>query len=755
MKGLHKITIKMRKSWFLSRAFMVNVPIFVVIGLIFIRSYFSSSNHEEFPIDQYITSQDDLSIDQVMRLSEDDWKPKETRSLRYLKLKYEYRWSRIKINPSGILVAKLHASLPDVFLEKIDYFLVEEGRVIDSVESGYDRGRSRRYRPVSQGFRFTPSPTAIRTLYVKTAVRGSLPTKLKITDEADFEASSRATNVIVGILIGCAFGMAVYNIFLLIVTRQRVFFSYGAFLLATSAEAIFLTGSMATIWPSLGRSLAGFSVGIQILFLFACGMLVMFQNDYCKFSKNHRRLKVTNKLIYSTLAAVSLVVPFLSPQVGSVATVVFGTAVLLLRQFQMRHYLRHIRALEWSVLNSGFLASWLVSYAALFGVIDGGIYTNNAYLSAGIGLSCFFSTLLAVRLREVEAERRKIIRHHGAKSESTEVCVMFIDIVSFSQMTTPMPSRRAFTELADKMRQISAVVAGFGGSIDRALGDGLLCFFGTEGGSPIAESVMNAFRAAIRIQEIAVAEARGPLSGQAAHMIMPVRIGVHCASVSIGNIGGEARIDFTMVGSGVNFARRLETACTPFKIIVSTECRDQLERVGVSDAGFSDIAIAVKHQSNLVRACEYDPFFDRHEILHEVERRYLDQIGAMSFDPIVDVKELGAVRLESPYGIFMVKDLSLYGFRVGGADLFGQRSVIPVKIVTSDPEINKALEDKLLDHLSVEVRWGKAVGPGFEHGLKLFGGNRAQRGFIYDTLKGRFGTQTEINSSIDPMRDIA
>ncbi|MBM4252443.1 MAG: adenylate/guanylate cyclase domain-containing protein [Deltaproteobacteria bacterium] len=755
MKIIQYEAISKFKKRFLKRSLLVNIPIFSVVVIILVGAIMPRGLESSAPFDQYVSGAHDPGIEAIINLDERLWNSQDQSSLRHTKIAYEYRWSRLKIKPTGILVAKLRAVVPDVFLEKIDYFLVEGGQVIDSRQSGYGRHLGPKYRPLIDGFRFTSSPTSMRTLYVKTVAKGSLPSTLTVTDEAEFEANTTATNIIVGILIGCAFGMGVYNIFLFLVTRQRVFFSYGAFLFVISAEALFLTGTMATLWPRLGRSLVGFSLGIQYLFLCACSLLVLFQNDYCRFARNHRRIKRGNVMIYGSLLGVGLAIPFLAPQVGSVFTIATGTALLFFRQLQMRRYLRHIRAMEWAVLNSGYLASWLVSCASLFGVIGGDVYTNNTYLLASVGLSCFFSTLLAVRLREVEAERRKIIRHHGAISESTEVCVMFIDIVSFSQMATPLPSRRAFTELADRMREISAVVAGFGGSIDRALGDGLLCFFGTEGGLPLTESVMNAFRAGIRIQEMTVSEARGAMAGKNANRIMPVRIGIHCASVSVGNIGGEARIDFTMVGSGVNFARRLETACTPFKIIVSTECRDQLERIGVSDAGFSDIAIAVKHQTGLVRACEYDPFFDRHEILFEVERRYLDQIGVMSFDQIVDVKESGAVRLESPYGTFVVKDLSLFGFRVGGADLFGQRSVIPVKVVTSDPDVNKALADKLLDNLSVEVRWGKAVGSGFEHGLKLFGGNKAQRGFIYDILKGRFGALNEVNGALDPMRDIA
>ena len=755
MKYLLTLIENLRKSRRRRMFVLVNIPLIVAFAVIVFGWIFGSALYNELQFEQFVTNKKDFSIEDAIRISEDQWRLNTKSKLRYPKMNHEFRWTRVHFNPNPSAVIRLQASVFDVFVETTDFFLVENGRVIDSAQSGYNRFHKSSYLPVTQGFRFSTSPTAPRTLYVRTSAPGYLPTKLVINNDAEATFNLKTLNIVFGLLIGGAFGMGFYNLFLAVVTRQRVFLSYAALLFATGCESLFLTGFMATIWPSVGAKIRSFALSIQLLYVFATGMLLLFQTDYCKFLKNHPRSHAFTRKVYFALAAMTVIILLLPHQFSTVIAIVIGTGMLLKQQYNMRHYLRHIRAIECSVLNSGFLASWIVSYAVLFGEFGRVVYASNTFLITGIVLSTFFSSLLAVRLREVEADRRKIIRHHGAKSESTEVCVMFIDIVSFSQMATPMPSRRVFTALSEKMRQISTVVAGLGGAIDRSLGDGMLCFFGSEGTQSIAESVMSAFHAAIRIQELTLAEARAHGVAADSSMIMPVRIGIHSASVSIGNIGGEARIDFTMVGSGVNFARRLETACTPFKIIVSKDCRDQLEKVGISDAGFSEIAIAVKHQTNLVSACEYDPFFDRPDLLREVESKYLDQIGAMSFDQIVDVKDVGAVRLESPYGSFAVKDLSLYGFRVAGPVLFGQRSVLTVKLVTSDPAINQLLEDKLIDQLSVEVRWGKAAGAGFEHGLKMFGGNKAQRGFIYDTLKSRFGAQSEVAGLLEPLRDSA
>ena len=48
-----------------------------------------------------------------------------------------------------------------------------------------------------------------------------------------------------------------------------------------------------------------------------------------------------------------------------------------------------------------------------------------------------------------------------------------------------------------------------------------------------------------------------------------IRIGINSGSATVGNFGSEDRLNYTALGSTVNLASRLETACTPDKITIS------------------------------------------------------------------------------------------------------------------------------------------------------------------------------------------
>ena len=68
-----------------------------------------------------------------------------------------------------------------------------------------------------------------------------------------------------------------------------------------------------------------------------------------------------------------------------------------------------------------------------------------------------------------------------------------------------------------------------------------------------------------------------------------MRIGVHQGEAVVGNFGSEQRSDYTAIGPSVNFAARIESACTPGEVFVSEAVRALLGDDRLNEAGAFDL----------------------------------------------------------------------------------------------------------------------------------------------------------------------
>ena len=735
-------------------------PILLPMVLAFLFSATANDKGLQWKVTEYKPSNHREDIANVLQLSQQLWLKPNNQKLSYPAPGEVYRWSRVKVPVSTREDDQYFVAEVEFVLHKsVDFYLVDRGRVIDEVAAGFERLEAkRRSLGTTSTFAFTASKDVERYVYVRTVTAGQAPTTLKIRAENEFIKYSRTRDLCLGVMLGTALGMIIFNLLLFVFVRRRIFLHYSVFLVSILVVALLLSGSLGLLYPPIGHNYHRFLLIGQEFFLLTVAALILFQKSFFRMSNRLGLFKMQDRASLGAVLALMWTAPFVNAQLHTLVIIFITSCILLWKQLVLSKYLRHPHALQFFMLILGFSSSWIVSYVTWFGWIEATFVRSYMFQIGALIVSAVFSSSLAVRLRILEKKRQKIIAsltknksdgdsgpntEAGAPVEDygevSEVCIMFVDIVSFSQMSAPLPSRKVFNELSRRISQIGSVVESYGGTVDRSLGDGLLCFFGSEGSEESEKNIMNAFLAASKIQELTVSQANLAVSAGRDVMIMPVRIGIHSAEVSVGNLGGQTLVDFTMVGSGVNFARRLQTACSPFKMIVSRVCRDQLVKAGVSASLFSDIAIAVKHHANLVQACECDPFYERPHLLKVAETFYLDQLGVRAFDKTVDIVDASAINLVSSYGTFVVVDLSMFGFRVTGPRLFGQKSLISVKIVTSDTELNRKLQEKLMDGVTVEVRWGKTIRSGFEHGLKIYGGNKEQRQFLYDLLLERYG----------------
>jgi adenylate cyclase len=139
--------------------------------------------------------------------------------------------------------------------------------------------------------------------------------------------------------------------------------------------------------------------------------------------------------------------------------------------------------------------------------------------------------------------------------EQREVTVVFSDLRNFTTMSEPLAPEETLGILNHYFSRMAAIVEKHGGVVDKYVGDGLMALFGAPVAHP--DDADRALRATLEMSE-----AVDDLNRQWQQRGLPrieVGIGINTAVVVAGNMGSEKRLNYTVIGDGVNLASRLET----------------------------------------------------------------------------------------------------------------------------------------------------------------------------------------------------
>ncbi|WP_439534379.1 CHASE2 domain-containing protein [Polymorphobacter sp.] len=143
---------------------------------------------------------------------------------------------------------------------------------------------------------------------------------------------------------------------------------------------------------------------------------------------------------------------------------------------------------------------------------------------------------------------------HG---EKRRIYALFTDIEGFTKMSDQLQAEQLGTILNEYLDDISRIILGHGGTIDKFVGDAVIAFWGAPVARP--DDAARALAAARAIQAYStdmLARNRDSTTAR----IGRTRIGVHRGNAVVGNFGGTDRIQYTALGDAMNTAARLESA---------------------------------------------------------------------------------------------------------------------------------------------------------------------------------------------------
>lgn len=151
--------------------------------------------------------------------------------------------------------------------------------------------------------------------------------------------------------------------------------------------------------------------------------------------------------------------------------------------------------------------------------------------------------------------------------ERRMITVLFSDVRGFTSFSEAHQPEEVVAMLNEILSEQVKVVFGYGGTLDKFVGDELMAFFGAPSTRHKETHASIAVRTAIDIQAKMV-QLRRKWS-QENKSALSIGIGINTGEVVVGNMGSSERMDYTIIGDNVNLGARLCAAANGDEILIS------------------------------------------------------------------------------------------------------------------------------------------------------------------------------------------
>lgn len=185
-------------------------------------------------------------------------------------------------------------------------------------------------------------------------------------------------------------------------------------------------------------------------------------------------------------------------------------------------------------------------------------------------------------------------QHHIFPPEKRLMTVMFMDIRGFTSISEELSPE----QLSDLMHRIfspvTRIIHDHNGTIDKYMGDAVMAFWGAPLEDP--HHAENASKAAI-----AITNTLKQLNDElliTGYPTITAGIGINSGIMTVGNMGSDFRISYTVIGDSVNIAARLEdlTKDLDADILLGEETQKRIAKSSMKAVSLGKINLRGRHQ---------------------------------------------------------------------------------------------------------------------------------------------------------------
>jgi class 3 adenylate cyclase/HAMP domain-containing protein len=148
--------------------------------------------------------------------------------------------------------------------------------------------------------------------------------------------------------------------------------------------------------------------------------------------------------------------------------------------------------------------------------------------------------------------------------QTREIAILFSDIRSFTTISETMLPDELVQSLNRYFSPMVDIIMSRGGTVDKYIGDAIMAFFG----APVHtenDALLSVIVALEMTEALDVFNANQVAAGK---LEFHIGIGINYGDVTVGNMGSEKKLNYTVIGDNVNLASRLEGLTKMYKQIL-------------------------------------------------------------------------------------------------------------------------------------------------------------------------------------------
>jgi len=158
----------------------------------------------------------------------------------------------------------------------------------------------------------------------------------------------------------------------------------------------------------------------------------------------------------------------------------------------------------------------------------------------------------------------------GIATKRKKLTIFFSDIANFTSTSEGLQPEDLTMYLNEYFSEMTAIALECGATIDKYIGDAMMVFFGDPESKGEREDARACVEMALRMRDkISILQTKWQKQGFSEPF--QVRMGMNTGYCNVGNFGSDQRLTYTIIGSEVNIAQRLETSAEPGGILMSYE----------------------------------------------------------------------------------------------------------------------------------------------------------------------------------------